>query len=124
MEERPMDSIRIEEHSFGQARVNDDGDLQWKCTLHSYRPDGLNVELEGDHLTVIGHEKDPGGSYLRQHVTRRVILPEGIDKESIRCFIDEHGHVSIEAIRPLSKGQRRRSIPVEFRRHTSICEER
>ncbi|KAH7721111.1 hypothetical protein AAVH_11347 [Aphelenchoides avenae] len=67
---------------------------RWKCPLDDIRPDGVKVELKGDDLHISGQSKD---SEKPSQLKRRVTLPIGVSKKSVKCYVDQHGKLSIEA---------------------------
>ncbi|KAH7711595.1 heat shock protein 16-48a [Aphelenchoides avenae] len=117
MSESPASTPTSPTTPTSPIRRKDSGGLQWRCTLETFKPEGLKVELEGDDVLIRGQQKNDGGY---RSATRCLALPQGVSRKAIKCFIDEFGHVSIEAYYPSPTDRRRSCIPVEFRRHHGV----
>ncbi|KAH7724224.1 small HSP21-like protein [Aphelenchoides avenae] len=106
----PFDSSRFDEFyslpmrqaakkgSLGEVYPMENGDFRWKCDVSGYLPEELRIGVDGNELVVIGeHEDTRDGELVYRQLKRRVALPEGIDKRAIKCHIDHHFHLMIEA---------------------------
>lgn len=73
------------------------------------------MELEGSTLIVTGeHKQTEGRESVYRLLKRQVVLPDNTAKGLIRCRIDEHGRLEIEAPRQRAEGEEKRNIPIEF----------
>ena len=110
------DSIRSlanVQRGLGEINLTDDGNFSWKCNVAGYKPEELKVDLEGNQLVVRGeHEESREGESVRRSFQRRVVLPEGVTQDSIKCNVDASGLLEIEARRPQVDGQKTQSIPI------------
>ncbi|KAH7720805.1 small HSP21-like protein [Aphelenchoides avenae] len=106
------------ERGLGEVNLTDSGDFRWRCNVSGYKPDELKVDLDGNQLVVSGeHKESREGESIHRNFTRRVVLPENVQKDTIKCHIDERGRLEIEARRPAVEGQKQ-SIPIGFKQPT------
>lgn len=67
--------------------------------------------MDDDDLIVTGeHEELRDGEFVFRQLKRRVRVPEGIQKDALRCHIDHHCHLMIEADKVPS---RRHQVPMD-----------
>ncbi|KAH7699470.1 small HSP21-like protein [Aphelenchoides avenae] len=115
------DSCRKHVHDqrgLGKLELTESGDFKWKCNISGYLPEELKVELEGNQIVVVGtHEEAREGESVYRMLKRRVVLPEGIDKTTIKSHIDKDGMLEIHASRPKTeeeKEKERIEIPITY----------
>ncbi|KAK6042341.1 Hsp20/alpha crystallin family protein [Cooperia oncophora] len=88
---RDMD--RFEEKHF--PLVNDDKKFAVSLDVSQFRPEQLNVHLEGRELTIEGKQEHKSeNSAIHRSFTRKWLLPENVDLEAIRTQLDDKGHLS------------------------------
>ena len=98
--ERQMMDVKTDE---------DGGHVTFSCNVAGYRPEELKVDIEGDSLVVKGHfvfdhffrlqyiwhlgehKEKHGGQTIHRTFHRSVTLPDGVQKESIQCNMDDKG---------------------------------
>jgi len=87
------------------------------CNIAGYTPDELKVHVEGKELVVQGeHREKRNGQSVHRRFERRVLLPEGVARDSIQCNLDDNGKLSVQA--DCSNGEKppARQIPIGFKK--------
>ncbi|KAF7629856.1 SHSP domain-containing protein [Meloidogyne graminicola] len=104
--------FQMRDHS-AKLMIEPNGDFTYKVDASGFRPEELKVEVHGNEIVISGEhqEKNQGESVHRQFV-RRVCVPEGIKNESIKCDMDNAGHLCVTAKQNI---EGKRSIPIEFK---------
>ncbi|XGW23718.1 hypothetical protein V3C99_005716, partial [Haemonchus contortus] len=96
-----------------QQMVDDDKKFAVSLDVSQFRPEELNVHLEGRELTIEGkQEHKTENSAIHRSFTRKYQLPENIDLEAIRTQLDDKGHLSVEAPKNTEGHAKQRSIPI------------
>ncbi|PIO74756.1 Hsp20/alpha crystallin family protein [Teladorsagia circumcincta] len=96
-----------------QQAVDDDKKFAVSLDVSQFRPEELNVHLEGRELTIEGkqeHKTENGA--IHRAFTRKWLLPENIDLEAVRTQLDDKGHLSVEAPKNAKGHERKRTIPI------------
>uniref|UniRef100_A0A914CZR2 SHSP domain-containing protein n=1 Tax=Acrobeloides nanus TaxID=290746 RepID=A0A914CZR2_9BILA len=108
---------QMEQH-LGELDVTEDGKFQYGCEIGGFRPEELKVDLEGDEVVVQGEHKfqDERQSIHRTFV-RKFNLPEGVDKESIRCDLDNKGRLQIYGQKLALEDSQKKKIPIELKQN-------
>uniref|UniRef100_A0A183BHY4 SHSP domain-containing protein n=1 Tax=Globodera pallida TaxID=36090 RepID=A0A183BHY4_GLOPA len=97
-----------------QLSMSDSGELSYKVDVSGFRPEEVNVELKGNEIVVEGeHREQNQGESVHRQFCRRVLIPEGIQKESIKCELDG-GRLCITGMKTTGDGKR--SIPIEVKK--------
>ncbi|KAF7638993.1 SHSP domain-containing protein [Meloidogyne graminicola] len=93
--------------------IEPNGDFTYKVDASGFRPEELTVEVQGNEVVISGEhrEKNQGESVHRQFV-RRVYIPEGIKKESVKCDMDNNGRLCVSAKQNV---EGKRTIPIDFK---------
>ncbi|KAK6040701.1 Hsp20/alpha crystallin family protein [Cooperia oncophora] len=104
-----------------QQLVNDDKKFAVSLDVSQFRPEQLNVHLEGRELTIEGKQEHKSENsaiididrfgYFRSF-TRKWLLPENVDLEAIRTQLDDKGHLSVEAPKSIEGQAQKKSIPI------------
>jgi len=108
---------RIRDHA-GQLQIKDNGDFEYKVDVGGFRPEEINVNMEGDDILIAAaHDERRPGEQVHREFSRRVRIPEGIQKDTIRCDLDGRGrlHVLGHTTSQAAIGQRKQ-IPIGYRR--------
>uniref|UniRef100_A0A183C1R2 SHSP domain-containing protein n=1 Tax=Globodera pallida TaxID=36090 RepID=A0A183C1R2_GLOPA len=93
-----------------QLTMSDSGELSYKVDVSGFRPEEINVELKDNEIIVEGeHREQNQGESVHRQFSRRVLIPEGIQKESIKCELDG-GRLCITGMKTTGDGKR--SIPI------------
>uniref|UniRef100_A0A7I4XTB3 SHSP domain-containing protein n=1 Tax=Haemonchus contortus TaxID=6289 RepID=A0A7I4XTB3_HAECO len=96
-----------------QQMVDDDKKFAVSLDVSQFRPEELNVHLEGRELTIEGkQEHKTGNSAIHRSFTRKWLLPENVDLEAIRTQLDDKGHLSVEAPKSIEGHKQKRTIPI------------
>ncbi|XP_075528344.1 alpha-crystallin A chain-like [Dermacentor variabilis] len=81
-----------------------------------FAPDEISVKTR-DHCVVVHgkHEEksDDRGCYVKREFTRRYVLPEDVDPESVECHMTHGGLLSLEAPRKKFKRDDAKPIPIK-----------
>uniref|UniRef100_A0A914HGE7 SHSP domain-containing protein n=1 Tax=Globodera rostochiensis TaxID=31243 RepID=A0A914HGE7_GLORO len=93
-----------------QLNMSDSGELSYKVDVSGFRPEEIKVELKDNEIIVEGeHREQNQGESVHRQFSRRVLIPEGIKKESIKCELDG-GRLCITGMKTTGDGKR--SIPI------------
>ncbi|KAJ1356644.1 Heat shock protein beta-1 [Parelaphostrongylus tenuis] len=96
-----------------QQVVNDDKKFAVALDVSHFRPEELNVHLEGRELTIEGkQEYKMEHSFMNRSFVRKFVLPENVDLEALRTQLNDKGHLSVEAPKVGESGSKRRNIPI------------
>jgi HSP20 family molecular chaperone IbpA len=107
---------RIRDHA-GQLQIKDNGDFEYRVDVSGFRPEEIQVNLEGDEFLIqASHDERHTGEAVHREFTRRVRIPDGIQKETIRCDIDTRGRLHVQGHTQMLEGAQRRPIPIGRRR--------
>ncbi|KAK6045272.1 Hsp20/alpha crystallin family protein [Cooperia oncophora] len=91
--------------------VNDEKKFAVSLDVSQFRPEELDVRLEGRELTIEGNA-------MHRSFTRKWLLPENVYLEAIRTQLDDKGHLSVEVLKRIEGPKRiygqalKRSIPI------------
>ncbi|KAL3093819.1 hypothetical protein niasHT_021648 [Heterodera trifolii] len=97
-----------------QLNVSNKGDFTYKVDVGGFRPEEINVEVVGNEIVVNGeHREQNDNESVHRQFSRRVLIPEGIQKESIKCELDG-GRLLISGMKTAGKGGR--TIPIEMKK--------
>uniref|UniRef100_A0A915DQS7 SHSP domain-containing protein n=1 Tax=Ditylenchus dipsaci TaxID=166011 RepID=A0A915DQS7_9BILA len=72
------------ERQLGKDIQEVGNNYNFKCSVAGYRPEELSVNVQGEELRTF---------------ERRLTLPASLDKQSIKCHLDEHGHLQMQAVK-------------------------
>ena len=107
---------RIRDHA-GQLQIKENGDFEYKVDVGGFRPEEIQVNLEGDEVLIAAaHDERHQGEAVHREFSRRVRIPEGIQKETIRCDLDPRGRLHVLGHTRMLEGGQRRPIPIGQRR--------
>uniref|UniRef100_A0A914H2D1 SHSP domain-containing protein n=1 Tax=Globodera rostochiensis TaxID=31243 RepID=A0A914H2D1_GLORO len=100
---------QLRDHA-AQLSMSDKGELSYKVDVSGFRPEEVKVELKDNEIVVEGeHREQNDGESVHRQFSRRVLIPEGIKKESIKCELDG-GRLYITGMKTTGDGKR--SIPI------------
>ncbi|KAH9384568.1 hypothetical protein HPB48_026576 [Haemaphysalis longicornis] len=84
-----------------------------------FTPEEISVKTEDNCVVIHGkHEEksDDRGCYVKREFTRRYVLPEDVDPETVKCHLKPNGHLALEAPRKNApKKEEAKPIPIEVR---------
>ncbi|RCN50116.1 Hsp20/alpha crystallin family protein [Ancylostoma caninum] len=93
--------------------VDDDKKFAVSLDVSQFRPEELNVHLEGRELTVEGKQEHKGeNSFMHRSFVRKWTLPETVDLEAVRTQLSDKGHLCVEAPKTGAASPNRRNIPI------------
>nr|CDJ83761.1 Heat shock protein Hsp20 domain containing protein [Haemonchus contortus] len=93
--------------------VDDDKKFAVSVDVSQFRPEELNVHLDGRVLTIEGkQDHKTKNSTLHRSFTRKWLLPENVDLEAVRTQVDEKGHLAVEAPKHIEGHPKKRNIPI------------
>uniref|UniRef100_A0A7I4XTD5 SHSP domain-containing protein n=1 Tax=Haemonchus contortus TaxID=6289 RepID=A0A7I4XTD5_HAECO len=96
-----------------QQMVDDDKKFAVSLDVSQFRPEELNVQLEGRQLTIEGkQEHKTENSAIQRSFIRKYVLPENVDLEAIRTQLDDKGHLSVEAPKNTEGHEKQKTIPI------------
>ncbi|KAH9367019.1 hypothetical protein HPB48_021163 [Haemaphysalis longicornis] len=82
-----------------------------------FAPEEISVKTEENCVVIHGkHEEksDDRGCYVKREFTRRYVLPEDVDPESVKCHLKPNGFLALEAPRKNApKKEEAEPVPVE-----------
>jgi HSP20 family molecular chaperone IbpA len=111
---------RIRDHA-GQLQIKDNGDFEYRVDVSGFRPEEIQVNLEGDEFLIqASHDERHTGEAVHREFTRRVRIPDGIQKETIRCDIDARGRLHVQGHTQMLENLPRRAIPIGRRQQEQI----
>ena len=108
-------NIQLRDH-VGKLTVNEKGEFNYKVDASGFRPEELKVELQGNEIVVCGEHKEQNeGESVHRQFTRRVLIPDQIQRDSIKCDLDDQGRLCVSGKKEMPEGQgQTRSIPIEI----------
>jgi HSP20 family molecular chaperone IbpA len=80
-------------------KIDDKGNFSYKVDVTGFRPEEIKVELQGNKIVIRGE--------------RSVPIPAGIDKSTVKCEMENGGHLCINA--QSESDANTREIPINFK---------
>uniref|UniRef100_A0A914LBP0 SHSP domain-containing protein n=3 Tax=Meloidogyne TaxID=189290 RepID=A0A914LBP0_MELIC len=104
--------FQMRDHA-AQMKIEPNGDFTYKVDVSGFRPEEMTVEVQGNEVVITGEhrEQNQGESVHRQFV-RRVYIPDGIKKETVKCDMDTTGRMCVTA---KQNAEGKRTIPIDFK---------
>ncbi|KAI6184670.1 Small HSP21-like protein [Aphelenchoides bicaudatus] len=100
-----------------QLQYNDKGDLSLRCQTAGFKPEELNVDLEGGRLTVTGkHVEEREGESIERNFTRVIRLPKEMDPQKIKCELAENGELCIQIPKLAAVEAPKQNVPIEMKK--------
>ena len=108
-------NIQLRDH-VGKLAMNEKGEFTYKVDASGFRPEELKVELQGNEIVLQGeHKEQNDGESVHRQFIRRVLIPDQIQRESIKCDLDNRGRLCVSGKSKIPEGQgQTRSIPIEM----------
>ncbi|KAH7935840.1 hypothetical protein HPB52_014273 [Rhipicephalus sanguineus] len=78
----------------------------------------ITVKTQDNCVVIHGkHEEksDDRGCYVKREFTRRYVLPEDVDPESVKCHLKPNGFLALEAPRKNAPKEQPKAIPIEVK---------
>lgn len=129
---RPMNPFAMLDHFFddnfnfqvrdnaAKVNINEAGELTYQVNISGFHPNELSVEMEGDDIVIQGeHKEQKDAESVHRKFIRRFRIPEGIQKDTIKCEIDPKGFLTVTAkSAAVEGGAERKSIPIDVKTTT------
>ncbi|KAH7971105.1 hypothetical protein HPB49_018736 [Dermacentor silvarum] len=84
----------------------------------NFTPEEISVKTQDNCVVIHGkHEEksDDRGCYVKREFTRRYVLPEDVDPESVKCQLKPNGVLALEAPRKNAPKEQPKAIPIEVK---------
>lgn len=92
--------------------VNNDTKFSVQIDVSHFKPDDLNIQLDGRELKIEGvQETKTEHGHAKRSFSRMILLPEDVDLTHLKSAISNEGKLQIEAPK---KANTSRSIPINF----------
>ncbi|KAL3081484.1 hypothetical protein niasHT_036548 [Heterodera trifolii] len=97
--------------------VDEKGNFTYSVDTSGYRPEELNVSIEGDEVVIQGeHQETVDDETVHRQFVRRVRIPDGFQKEGLKCAMDDACRMCVTAPKAGAEpAAERRSIPIEVK---------
>lgn len=85
----------------------DENRFQVTLDVSQYKPEDIEVKVDGNKLVVRAESKAPGSGgagYTEKEFFRQYTLPEDVDGAQVRCYFAEDGTLTLEAPRVPRQG--------------------
>uniref|UniRef100_A0A1I7S800 SHSP domain-containing protein n=1 Tax=Bursaphelenchus xylophilus TaxID=6326 RepID=A0A1I7S800_BURXY len=118
---RALDSeLHQLERNLGQWDFKDG--FTFSCNVQGFKPDEIEVNHQGDAVTISAHHKQAGPHEQYERTLKRTIrIPDGYEKEKVQCDLNEKGELVIKAPKiGNGKESEKRSIPINFKKSKAV----
>ncbi|KIH57208.1 Hsp20/alpha crystallin family protein [Ancylostoma duodenale] len=96
----------------GKEVVNDEKKFGVELNTSHFKPEELEVHLEGRDLTIEGkHEEKSEHGFIERSFIRKWALPEDCDLDAVHIQLTDDGHLCIEAPKT-GHHMHRRTMPI------------
>ncbi|KAK8779091.1 protein lethal(2)essential for life-like [Amblyomma americanum] len=89
----------------------------------NFAPEEITVKTQDNCVIIHGkHEEksDDRGCYIKREFTRRYVLPEDVEPESVKCHLNPNGLLALEAPRKNApKKEENKPVPIEVSHESS-----
>lgn len=105
------------EREMGAIATTKEGDFNYTCNFQGFRPSDIKVSHEGDHIVMEAERKHSGRhEHYERSLKRMIKLPDGVDKQNVRCELNDKGEIVIHAHKLAVDQPQKRSIPITFKK--------
>uniref|UniRef100_G3ML01 SHSP domain-containing protein n=3 Tax=Amblyomma TaxID=6942 RepID=G3ML01_AMBMU len=83
-----------------------------------FTPEEITVKTQDNCVVIHGkHEEksDDRGCYIKREFTRRYVLPEDVDPQSVKCHLNPNGLLALEAPRKNAPKKEDKPIAIEVK---------
>uniref|UniRef100_A0A023GEW8 Putative alpha crystallins n=1 Tax=Amblyomma triste TaxID=251400 RepID=A0A023GEW8_AMBTT len=88
-----------------------------------FTPEEITVKTQDNCVVIHGkHEEksDDRGCYVKREFTRRYVLPEDVDPETVKCHLTPNGLLALEAPRKNApKKEEAKPVPIEIKHESA-----
>lgn len=92
-------------------------DFHTIINVQSFEPEQISVKVKGHEVVIEGkhEEQEDGHGFIARQFTRRFVIPEIYDMETITTTLDTDGKMTIKAQKPkpIESDFKERVIPIE-----------
>ena len=100
---------------LGDMKIGKD-DFTYSVNVAGFKPEELKVDLDGDSLVVSAeHRESTKDESVHRSFVRKITIPKEVRKETIKCDIDDKGHLKIHGAKLAIEDQQKRQIPIGFK---------
>ena len=100
---------------LGNMKVGKD-DFTYSVNVAGFKPEELKVDLDGDSLVISAeHRESSKDESVHRSFVRKLTIPQEVRKETIKCDIDDKGHLNIHGAKLAIEDQKTRQIPIGFK---------
>jgi HSP20 family molecular chaperone IbpA len=121
--DRAMNSLmgqlqQIPDQELGaQLQYNDNGDFSVRCQTAGFKPEELNVDLEGERLFITGkHMEERDGESIERNFSRVIRLPKELDAQKIKCELADNGELCVQVPRLVPVEAPKQKVPIEMKK--------
>lgn len=95
-----------------------DGDFTTTFDVQSFKPEEINVKVKGREISIEGkhEEREEDIGFISRQFTRRIVLPEEFEIDSVATVMSVDGKLTIRASKPqppLAPEPTERIIPIQ-----------
>jgi HSP20 family molecular chaperone IbpA len=85
---RDLSAVKIDKH----------GNFKYTCNFQGFRLSEIKIHHEGNHVIIMAESKHSGPLEACKKSMQRIIkLPDDIDKQSVRCKLNDKGEIVVHA---------------------------
>ncbi|KAE9552603.1 hypothetical protein FO519_004185 [Halicephalobus sp. NKZ332] len=96
--------------------VDENGVFKFNVDISGYQPEELKIDMEGKELVISGrHSSEDEHGKSEHQFTRRFLIPESIDPESIKANILENKSLEITGNKLSVKESEKKSIEINVK---------
>ena len=102
-------------YAYSKGIQNQNGVHKINLDLNGFKPQNVNVNLNGRLLTIkahMDHSSEDGSQRIKQEISRQYTLPDNLELDKLRSLFSEDGMLSIEA--PLKNDPGKEGGPKEI----------
>jgi len=115
-----LGQMRLRNNAGNLTMEDKEGSFTYQLDTSGFQLGELKVCVEGDQIVIHGehkarHTNHPHDESVERHFTRRVAIPNGIQKDTIQCTMDEKGLLCIGGTQSAVGQAKPRAIPIEFK---------
>jgi HSP20 family molecular chaperone IbpA len=107
--------LRLRDHT-AKISFDDQGNFTYQVDVSGFGRNELTVDIEGDDIKIKGeHKASSHHEEVERSFARIVRIPKGILKDTIKCHVDNKGHLTLVGTKVPEVQSEKRSIPIEMK---------
>ena len=104
------------QRELGVLSEDKEGTFNYKCNVHGFKPEEIEVHHQGDNLIITANQKHSGQHDSYERSLKRVVhLPPDVHHETVRINMNEKGELIVQADKKALDQPARRQIPITFK---------